>query len=318
MTPAIETEDLARHFGPRVAVDGLTLRVSAGEVYALLGPNGAGKTTTVRLLACLLRPTRGAARVLGFDVARDPQEVRRRIGLLTEAPGLYDRLSPRETLRFHADLQGVERPARRVAQLLELLGLGGHADAPGATLSKGLKQRVALARALLHEPPVVFLDEPTAGLDVPTQRQVRELVGRLRGEGRAIVLTTHNLDEAERLADRIGVISGRLLAEGTADELRAGSRGRRVRVELEAVSEGLVAAARGVPGLDGVTVDAATLVATLVAGPAAIPDLVAAVVAAGGRVRGVAHDRESLESVYLRLVGAPGAAGAGPAPGAAG
>ena len=312
---AIECDDLARHFGARAAVDGLTLRVSAGEVYALLGPNGAGKTTTVRVLACLLRPSRGAARVLGFDVAREPAAVRRRVGLLTEAPGLYDRLSPRETLRFHADLQEVARPAARVAELLADLGLEGHADVPAATLSKGLKQRVALARALLHEPPVIFLDEPTAGLDVPTQRQVRELVHALRARGRAIVLTTHNLDEAERLADRIGVLSGRLLAEGTADQLRSGAGGNRVRVELEVASAALLAAARQVPGLADAALDGSTLTATAADG-GAVPDLVEALVNAGGRVRGVALDRASLEEVYLRLVD-PSAERPGAAEGAA-
>jgi ABC-2 type transport system ATP-binding protein len=304
MSWAIECDRLTRRFGLRVAVDALSLRVAAGEVYALLGPNGAGKTTTVRLLCGLLAPTSGTARVLGHDVRTEGSAVREGVGLLTEAPGLYDRLSPRRTLRFFADLQGVARPAEAVERYLTLLGLEEHADVPAATLSKGMKQKVALARALLHEPRVLFLDEPTAGLDVPTQRLVRELIARLRGEGRTVVLTTHNLDEAERLADRVGLLSSRLVAEGTPGELRGGRGGRQVRVTVERMLPGLTAAAAAVAGVDRVAESGAELVVSVGATEEVTPDLVAALVAAGARILGVTAERPPLEEVYLRVLSA--------------
>jgi ABC-2 type transport system ATP-binding protein len=299
---AIECEGLTRRFGERTAVDALTLRVAAGEVYALLGPNGAGKTTTVRLLCCLLQPTTGTARVLGLDVRQQAQAVRARVGLLTEAPGLYDRLSPRQTLRFFAELYAVGDAAARVEEYLELLDLRAHGDAPAATLSKGMKQKVALARALLHEPPVVFLDEPTAGLDVPTQRRVRELVGELRGRGRTVVLTTHNLDEAERLAGRVGVLSGRLVAEGTPDELRRRHRAQRVRVALAGADPALLVVARAVSGAGEVALAGDELLVSLADPPRQTPELVAALVAAGARITGVMPERPPLEEVYLQLL----------------
>ena len=307
MSWSIECDGLTRRFGERTAVDGLTLRVAAGEVYALLGPNGAGKTTTVRLLCCLLRPTAGTARVLGLDVRQQAPAVRASVGLLTEAPGLYDRLSARQTLLFFAELYEVPRPQARVDEYLELLGLAAHADAPTATLSKGMKQKVALARALLHDPPVLFLDEPTAGLDVPTQRLVRELIARLRDERRAVVLTTHNLDEAERLADRVGVLAGRLLAEGSPAELRRRTRARRVRLAVEEATAAVLAAARGVAGVEAVEVAGGELVAEVAEVERATPDIVAAVVAAGGRILAVVPERPRLEEVYLQLTDAAAA-----------
>ncbi len=241
--------------------------------------------------------------MLGLDVRREADAVRARVGLLTEAPGLYDRLSPRQTLRFFAELYEVERPAARVNEYLELLGLAAHADAPAATLSKGMKQKVALARALLHDPQVLFLDEPTAGLDVPTQRMVRELVVRLREERRTIVLTTHNLDEAERLADRVGVLASRLLAEGSPAELRQRIRARRVRIAVEAATPELQAAARRVDGVESLEIDAAAgeLVVTVADAERRTPDIVAALVASGARITGVAVERPRLEEVYLQL-----------------
>ena len=310
---AIETDGLTRRFGARVAVDDLSLRIAPGEVYALLGPNGAGKTTAVRLLCGLLAPTAGAARVLGHDVASEGAAVRACVGLLTEAPGLYDRLSPRRTLAFFAELQQVPRARQAVDRYLALLGLEAWADAPAATLSKGTKQKVALARALLHEPRVLFLDEPTAGLDVPTQRLVRDLIARLRGEGRTVVLTTHNLDEAERLADRVGLLSARLVAEGTPAELRRGREASRVRVSLERATPELAAAAAGVGGVERVDVAGGELLVLASGAERLTPDLVAALVAAGGRVTGVAVERPGLEEVYLRVLDENAGGPAGPA-----
>ncbi len=207
--PVIETESLSRSFGPVRAVDGPTFQVYEGEVFGLLGPNGAGKTTTVRLLNGVLRPSGGRARVLGLDPVQDGCRLRQQTGVLTETPSLYERLTARENLSLFGALYGIPETklSRRVARMLEEFGLADRADGRVGEFSKGMKQRLALARALLHEPPLLFLDEPTAGLDPEAARQVTEMIARLsRKEGRAVFLCTHNLTEAQRLCDRVAVM----------------------------------------------------------------------------------------------------------------
>jgi len=210
--PIIVTEKLSKSFGENVAVNQLTLSVQRGEVFGLLGPNGAGKTTTVRMLAALLVPSGGTAEVAGFKVGDDDQDIRRKIGLLPEAPGLYDSLSAEQNLAFFGSMYGVENVEDQIQKYLELLGLWNRRYEPVGTFSKGMRQKLAIARALLHEPDVLFLDEPTSGLDPQASRLVREFIEGLKGEGRTIILTTHNLEEADRLCDRVAVISGHLLA----------------------------------------------------------------------------------------------------------
>ena len=308
MTWAIETEGLTRRFDRHVAVEALSFRVAAGETYALLGPNGAGKTTTVRMLCGVLPASEGKARVLGRDLGSEAAAIRGEVGLLTETPGLYDRLTVWQVLAFFAELYGIREPAARIRHYLELLDLWEQREVPTAALSKGMKQKVALARALFHEPDLLFLDEPTAGLDVPTQHTVRELLGRLKAEGRTVVLTTHNLDEAERVADRIGLLSTRLVAEGAPADLRRRMLGRRVRVQLERVTPELVEAARAVSGVDAVDASPSELLVALADVERSTPDLVSSLVAAGARVRGVEVEEASLEEVYLRLLGPAAAA----------
>lgn len=226
MQEAIAVEGLTKYFGRFPAVRGLSFTCARGEVLGFLGPNGAGKTTTLRILATVLRPTSGAARVLGYDVVRQAGEVRRSIGVLTEHSGLYGRLTPRELLWYFGRLYGLPAPvlARRVAALLEAMDLGDAADRPAEGLSRGTRQKVALARALIHDPPVLLLDEPTSGLDVFAARQVREFIRRFREEGRAVLLCTHLMEEAERLCDRVAILShGRVVALGTLEELRSAS-----------------------------------------------------------------------------------------------
>jgi ABC-2 type transport system ATP-binding protein/sodium transport system ATP-binding protein len=224
----IEAMHLCRTFavpgGEVRAVDDVSFAVAAGEVYGLLGPNGAGKTTTIRMVLGLLKPTGGRATVAGYCAAEYPNEVKRRVGLVSATAGLYQHLSVREMLLFFADLYGVE-PAVARDELERLAGLLGFADLLGrrcATLSTGQRQRVNLARALIHRPPVLLLDEPTMGLDVLGSQVVAEFVSHLRQEGKAAILTTHRLDEAERLCDRFGLLHrGRLVIDGTLDQLRA-------------------------------------------------------------------------------------------------
>jgi len=237
----IRTEGLCKYFaanGKEVrAVDGLTLEVHRGEVFGFLGPNGAGKTTTVRMLACLIAPTAGRAWVDGLEVGRANQEIRARVGILTETPGLYERLSARANLEIFAELYGVPNAKGQIEKYLRLLGLWERRDAEAGALSKGMKQKLAIARALLHEPPVLFLDEPTAALDPEAAKIVRDFIATLRGQGRTIFLCTHNLDEAERLCDRIGVFRQRLIAVDTADALRRQLFGRQTVVHLAPVPE---------------------------------------------------------------------------------
>jgi len=227
----IEVRNLTKRFPlsrgrELTAVDDVSFTVPDGTVYGLLGPNGAGKTTTIRMLLGLLRPTSGHAFIDGFSSESAPDEVKRRVGLVSASAGLNPWLTVRELLEFFADVYGVppEETPPRVDRLAALLGLGDFLDRRCSTLSTGQKQRVQLARALIHEPAVLLLDEPTSGLDVLGSQTVVEYVGLLRREGKSVIITTHRLDEAERLCDRFGLLHrGRLVREGTLDELRAES-----------------------------------------------------------------------------------------------
>jgi ABC-2 type transport system ATP-binding protein len=276
-------EHLTRVFDARVAVRDVSLSVNAGEIVTLLGPNGAGKTTTMRMLAGLILPTAGRISIDGIQLSKaTAARARGNVGLLTEAPGLWERLSVRLNLLTHARLQGVADPASSVDEALRHVELLDRANETAGKLSKGLKQRVALARALLHKPRVLLLDEPTSGLDPASARHVRDLILGLRSEGRAILVSTHNLGEAEELSDRIAVLKTDLLALDAPAMLRKTRTGSRVVIELEGGERREFA-------IDDV---------------AAIPAIVARLVAEGARLIRVTPDQRSLEDVYLDLVGA--------------
>lgn len=219
----IETDDLGKQFDGFWAVDGVSLSVKAGEVLALLGPNGAGKTTTVRMLTSVLRPNRGQARIAGMDIVRQAAQVRASVGVLTEQHGLYGRMPANEYLEFFGQLYGLDLPARRrrTRQLLEHFGLLPDQDRRIGEYSKGMRQKLALARALLHDPPVLLLDEPTSAMDPESARLVRDAIRALRSASRAVIICTHNLAEAEELADQIAIIRrGRIIARGTPFALK--------------------------------------------------------------------------------------------------
>ncbi|MEQ1507520.1 MAG: ATP-binding cassette domain-containing protein [Myxococcota bacterium] len=238
--PAIEVRGLVKRFVSPVAVtavDGVSFEVHPGEVFGLLGPNGAGKTTTLRMLATLVKPDAGTAVLAGCALGSDPAGVRRAIGYLSGATGLYGRLTARELLEYFARIQGVADPAARVAASIERFGIGPFADRRCEHLSTGMKQKVSIARAAIHDPPILILDEPTSGLDVLVAQTVLGFVEEVRAEGRAVVYSTHVMSEAERLCDRIAIVhQGRILAVGTLDALRA-STGERY---LEAIFIALV------------------------------------------------------------------------------
>ena len=285
----LSVSHLTRRFGDRVAVEDISFEIAAGEIFALLGPNGAGKTTTLRMLAGLIKPTSGHISVTG------------RIGLLTEAPGLWDRLTVRLNLLTYARLHGMAAPDKAVDRVLETFGLRDRAEDATALLSKGLKQRVALARTLLHEPEIVLLDEPTAGLDPEMARDVRDLVLRLRDQRRAVIVSTHNLDEVERVATRVAVLRTHLIAVDTPAALRARLFGARVRVVLTQPAASLVDGVARL-GFPDVTVDGVTLSVGVGDPVDAAPRLVRHLVEAGADIRSVVTEEVPLEQVYLRLL----------------
>ncbi len=246
-TPLIQAEGLSKRFNHVLAVDNLSLEVQAGEIFGFLGPNGAGKTTTIRMLSALIAPTEGRAWIAGHEVGRESDQVRRKVGVLTESPGLYDRLSAAQNLSFYAQLYRVPDVEARVERYLRLLGLWDRRNDPAGTFSRGMRQKLAIARALLHEPQVLFLDEPTSGLDPEAARMVRSFIADLRHAGRAIFLCTHNLDEADRLCDRIAVINTRLLALDAPAALRQRLFGRTVVFHLRIAHPSHLALLEGFP-----------------------------------------------------------------------
>jgi ABC-2 type transport system ATP-binding protein len=298
----IHTENLTKRFGDVLAVDRLSLDVSEGEVFGFLGPNGAGKTTTVRMLASLVTPTDGKAKVAGYTVGEHNSDIRRNVGLLTETPGMYDNLSAETNLRIFAELYEVKDVAGQVEKYLKMLGLWNRRDDAAGTFSKGMKQKLAIARALLHEPKLIFLDEPTAGLDPEASHLVREFVQELKREGRTIFLCTHNLDEAERLCDRVGVFKTRLLVTDTPTALRRSVFGQKVIVHLRAANEALAAGVKKLPFVNDVRLIENKLVVQLEDPAANNPQVIRELVNAGADVQFVGELRYSLEEVYLQLV----------------
>ncbi len=304
----IHTDGLTKTFGDAdagraiTAVNGLTLDVAEGEVFGFLGPNGAGKTTTVRMLTSLIAPTSGKATVNGLAVGRDDQSIRQTVGLLTETPGMYDRLSAEKNLTIYANLYGVPNPAACVEKYLKMLGLWGRRQDEAGSFSKGMRQKLALARALLHEPKVLFLDEPTSGLDPEAAKLVRDFIEELKTEGRTIFLCTHNLDEADRLCDRIAIFKTRLITVDTPANLRQRLYGRRVVLHLAQPGEPLAAAARELPFVKEVQAMDNKLVVSLENPEADNPALIRKLVGAGAEIQFVGELRHSLEDVYLRLI----------------
>ncbi len=298
----IHTEHLTKSFNGHVAVEDLNLDVGEGEVFGFLGPNGAGKTTTVRLLVGLIAPSSGTATVNGFQLGRDDTDIRRNVGLLTETPGLYDRLSAEQNLRIYASLYEVVDIDGQVEKYLRLLDLWDRRREPAATLSKGMRQKLAIARALLHEPRVLFLDEPTASLDPEAAHRVREFIADLGREGRTIFLCTHNLDEADRLCDRIAVLKTRLLMLDTPERLRHKLFKRQVAFQLAAADEDLAAQVRALPFVHECTMDDNRLLIHLDDPEAHNPQIVRLLVGLGADVQFVDEPQRTLEEVYLRLM----------------
>jgi len=297
----ITARGLTRRFGDLVAVDRLDLEVEQGEVFGFLGPNGAGKTTTVRMLAALIAPSDGEATVAGCRLGSENGQLRGQVGVLTETPGLYKRLSAYDNLAFFARLQGVGDVHGAVERYLKLFELWDRRDDLAGTFSKGMRQKLAVARALVHEPSVLFLDEPTAGLDPEAAKTVRDLIESLRSSERTIFLCTHNLDEADRLCDRVALFKSRLIKVGEPAALRDEMYGRRTVVHLANYHEGLedridLPFVRGIEVVDG------KLLVTLDDPDAENPALVRRLVEMGAEIQYVNELRVSLEDMYLDLM----------------
>jgi ABC-2 type transport system ATP-binding protein len=304
----IETRGLTRKFpsaqGELLAVDHIDLSIAKGEVFGLLGPNGAGKTTTVRMLATLIGITSGEAWVAGLKVGERDNDIRARIGILTESPGLYEHLSVEANLRFYAKLYSLtpDEENRQIAKYLALLGLTAKRKEVAATLSKGMKQKLSLARAVLHEPEVLFLDEPTSALDPEAARLVREFIQDMRAHGRTIVLCTHNLFEADMLADRIGIIKQRLIRVDTPEGVRASLYGHKVEVDLVQCQPEIGDALRSLPFVRNVETGDSKLIVELRDPDHNNPALISRLVALGAEIRYVRPVEHSLEDAYLALI----------------
>ena len=309
--PAIEVHDLVKTYpGDVRALAGISLRVPAGAVFALLGPNGAGKTTAVKILTTLSRPDGGSALVAGLDVLREPDRVRRAIGVVAQRPGVDREATGRENLTLQGQLHGLRgrRLEGRVAELLDRFGLAAAADRVTGTYSGGMQRRLDIALGLVHEPRVLFLDEPTTGLDPEVRASMWEEIARLTdADGLTVLLTTHYLEEADRLAGRLAIVDrGRVVAEGTPEELKRELRGDAIHVELAAAEEEarVLAALAGLDGaLREVALDGRRLRARVDDGASAVPRVLGALDAAGVAAAAVTVARPSLDDVYLRHTG---------------
>ena len=301
----ISTENLTKKFGNVTAVDSVTLDVDEGEVFGFLGPNGAGKTTTVRMMACLVGKSSGSARIGDYEIANkeDQPKIRKMVGLLTENVGLYEELSAYDNLDFYGRFYklGEQKRKERIEYLLKLLELWDRKDATAGTFSKGMKQKLAIARALIHDPEVLFLDEPTANLDPEASKTVRDFILELKKEKRTIFLNTHLLDEAQRICDRVAILKTRLITTGSPQELRQSLSGRTVRVQLQRVDDSIVSSVRKM-GYQIGEVTANSLTISIKDPETENPGILRSIQGAGGNVVFVSEVGSSLEDVYLKLV----------------
>ncbi len=298
----IVTNKLTKRFADNTAVNQLTLHIPEGEVFGFLGPNGAGKTTTVRMLTSLIAPSSGSAQVLGYQVGKEDIEIRRNVGILTEAPGMYERLSALKNLSIYARLYEVKDIAGQVEKYLRLLGLWERRNDAAGTFSKGMRQKLAIARALLHEPRILFLDEPTAGLDPEAARLVRDFVLQVKAQGRTIFLTTHNLDEADRLCDRVAVFKSRLRVLDTPEGLRKQLYGRQVVFHLAETAVSGLPVLQDLPYIKKIEAIENKLLIAVDDPEQHNPEMIRLLVENGQNIQFVGELRHSLEEIYLQLI----------------
>jgi ABC-2 type transport system ATP-binding protein len=301
----IEVENLTKKFGELTAVDSLTFQVAEGEVFGLLGPNGAGKTTTVRMLCCLISKTSGEARIAGYHTENgaDSLAIRKLIGLVPDNVGLYEELSAYENLDYYGKLYECPEGEReeRIEYFLKMLDLWEKRDQPVGDFSKGMKQKVAIARALIHDPKLLFFDEPTANLDPESSRVVRDFILKLKKDGKTVFLNTHNLDEAQRICDRIGILNTKLLTVNTPEQLEKTIWGSKTVIQVEEINDRILAAARKLKPKD-LSVEENKIILALADPQKENADFVQAIVSAGGRIQYVTQFNPGLEETYLKVI----------------
>jgi ABC-2 type transport system ATP-binding protein len=301
----ITVENLTKKFGGVTAVEGLTFQVEEGEVFGFLGPNGAGKTTTVRMLCCLISKSGGEATIGDYHIGKagDSLQIRKMIGLVPDNVGLYDDLTAFENLDFYGKLYEVPEGRRRenIERFLKMLDLWDRKDARAGSFSKGMKQKLALARALVHEPKILFMDEPTANLDPESAKTVRDFILEIKKQGRTIFLNTHNLDEAQRVCDRIGIIKTKLLTIGTPEQLRESLSKPKTEIRLAQVTDGMVSALRKLIR-NKIEISGNKLIIDVTDPDKENPAIIATITSIGGQVREVMQNVPTLEDVYLQIV----------------
>jgi ABC-2 type transport system ATP-binding protein len=301
----IEVKNLTKKFGEVTAVDALTFNVAEGEVFGLLGPNGAGKTTAIRMLCCLISRTSGEAPIAGYQIGNpaDSLAIRKMIGLVPGNIGLYEELTAYENLDYYGKLYECPQADRKekIEYFLKMMDLWEKRDLPVSDFSKGMAQKVAIARALIHDPKLLFFDEPTANLDPESARVVREIILDLKKEGKTIFINTHNLDEAQRICDRIGILRTKLLTVNTPEQLERTTWGNRTVIQVEEINDSILAAVKSLTPLDfGVEENRITL--TLADPQKQNPDFIQAIVSAGGRIQYVTQLNPGLEETYLKVM----------------
>ena len=305
MTVVIDTENLTRKFGNLTAVDNLTLHVDEGEVFGFLGPNGAGKTTTIRMLCCLISKTSGSARIGGYEIGNkeDSLKIRKIIGLVPDNVGLSEHLTAYDNLDFFGKIYDCTDAQRKesIQRFLEMLGLWEKRNVLAGTFSKGMKQKLAIARALIHEPQILFLDEPTANLDPESAKTVREFILELKKQKKTIFLNTHNLDEAQRICDKIGILNTTLRATGTPQELEQSVSGKKTVIGLEQVNDAVLNALKKL-SLKNLTTDGNNITFDVEDPDKENSPIVETIVQAGGHVRTINVAGSTLEDTYLKLV----------------
>jgi ABC-2 type transport system ATP-binding protein len=301
----IEVKNLTKKFGENTAVDNLNFSVAKGEVFGLLGPNGAGKTTTIRMLCCLISRTSGEAQIAGYHIGggADSLAIRKLIGLVPDNVGLYDELSAYENLDYYGKLYECSSDERKtkIEYFLNMLDLWENKDQPVSDFSKGMKQKVAIARALVHDPQLLFFDEPTANLDPESSRIVRNFILELKKEGKTIFINTHNLDEAQRICDRIGILKTRLLTVNTPEQLEKTVWGSRTEIQVEEINDRILEAIRQLKPKD-LSIEENRIVLVLADPLKENPDFVQAIISAGGRIQYVSQLNPGLEETYLKVI----------------
>ena len=302
----IEAENLTRMFGTVKAVDNVTFHVNKGEIFGFLGPNGAGKTTTVRMLCCLISKTSGEAHINGYDVGneKDSLKIRKLIGLVPDNVGLYGELSAYKNLDFYGKLYECSESQRKesIERLLGMLGIWDKRDVPVGTFSKGMKQKIAIARALIHDPEILFLDEPTVNLDPESSKIVRDFILELKKENKTIFLNTHNLDEAQRICDKIGILNTKLRVIGTPKELEESLWGKKTVIQLDQVTGTILKTLSGLLTRN-IVHDGNRIIIDVLKPEIENPDIVKAIVGAGGHIQYVTELSPTLEDAYLKFVG---------------